>query len=53
MDRFVARHNIENFKQQLAKEKDSNERRLLEALLAEEEAKLALLEHEAFKLKSH
>ncbi len=53
MDRFIARRNIKHFKQQLAKEKDNHERRLLEGLLAEEEAKLAALDHDASKLKSH
>jgi hypothetical protein len=44
MDRFVAKHNIEHYREALAKETDEAKRRTLARLLAEEEAKLAALE---------
>jgi hypothetical protein len=40
MDRFVAHANIRRFKQLLEKERDPAERRVIERLLKEEEAKL-------------
>ena len=39
-DRFVARHNIEHFRELLSKETDESKRQNLRRLLAEEEAKL-------------
>ena len=44
MDRFIARHNVEHFRNQLATETDDAKRRTLLRLLADEEAKLAALE---------
>jgi len=41
MDRFVARQNIEHYRETLAKEPDEAKRVLLARLLAEEEKKLA------------
>lgn len=43
MDKFVAQHNIEHFQKLLTEIADSDERRTLMRLLAEEEAKLAKL----------
>ncbi len=43
MDKFVARHNIDHFRKQLAEETDEAKRQVLMHLLAEEEAKLARL----------
>jgi hypothetical protein len=40
MDRFVARVNIEHFREALAKETDEAKRHMLAHLLADEEAKL-------------
>jgi len=40
MQRFVARQNIQHFKDMLAAERDPARRVLLEAMIAEEEAKL-------------
>jgi hypothetical protein len=44
IDRFVARANIEHFQRKLAEETDEAKRKMLLTLLAEEEAKLAVLE---------
>jgi hypothetical protein len=41
MLRFVAQLNIDHYREMLAEETDANKRKLLEQLLAEEEAKLA------------
>ena len=41
MDRFVRRQNLEHFRKKLAETKDEPTRRMLLALLAEEEAKEA------------
>jgi hypothetical protein len=41
MDGYIARANIEHFRQLLATEADAEKRQLLLRLLAEEEAKLA------------
>jgi hypothetical protein len=43
MDRYVARLNIEHFREQLAKEQDPARREKLRRMLAEEGAKLAAL----------
>jgi hypothetical protein len=40
VDRFVAQHNIEHFRELIAKETDQGKRQTLRRLLAEEEAKL-------------
>jgi hypothetical protein len=40
MQRFVARQNIEHFKDLLSRETDKDRRTLLERMIAEEEAKL-------------
>ena len=45
MDRTVARLNIEHYRRLLAKELDEAKRRTLQRLMAEEEAKMAGLEH--------
>ncbi len=42
MQRFVARQNIQHFKERLAGESDPARRSLIERMIAEEEAKLAL-----------
>ncbi len=47
MDRTVARLNIEHYRRLLATETDESKRKMLQKLLAEEEAKLA--QHEAAK----
>jgi len=39
MDKFLHRHNLENFRKQLAETKDDAQRETLLQLLAEEEAK--------------
>ncbi len=44
MDKFVARQNIQHYREKLATEMDEERRRLLLRLLADEEAKLATLE---------
>jgi hypothetical protein len=41
VDRFVARHNIEHFRELISREPDEDKLRTLRRLLAEEEAKLA------------
>jgi len=41
MDKFIAKANIQHFKELLATEKNEGKRKLLEQLLAEEEQKLA------------
>jgi hypothetical protein len=41
MQRFVARHNVQHFREMLATETDPQQRQMLEKLLAEELAKLA------------
>jgi len=41
VDRTVARFNIEHYRRLLATETDEQKRRVLQTLLAEEEAKLA------------
>ena len=40
VDRFVARHNIEHFRELISKETDEDKLKTLRRLLAEEEAKL-------------
>jgi hypothetical protein len=44
MDRYIAKANIEHFRQKLAQERDAATRETLKRLLAEEEAKLVALE---------
>ena len=44
IDRFVARANIEHFQRKLAEETDEAKRKTLLTLLAEEQAKLTVLE---------
>ena len=44
MDRFVARQNIDHFRQQLAAERDAGKRAQLEGLLREAEAQLKAAE---------
>ena len=39
MDKFIHRHNLENYRKQLAETKDEAQRRGLMKLVAEEEAK--------------
>ena len=39
MDKFIHRHNLENYRKQLAETKDEAQRRVLMKLVAEEEAK--------------
>lgn len=51
MDEFVARLNIEHFKNRLATETDDARRQVLLRLLAEEEAKLALVLAEREKVR--
>lgn len=46
MDRFVARRNIEHFRQQLDVERDPAERAKLEQMLEEARAQLRLAEEE-------
>jgi hypothetical protein len=43
MDRYVAQQNVERYRRLLAQCEDDGERRTLQALLAEEEEKLATL----------
>ncbi len=40
VDRFIARHNIEHFRELISKETDEGKLQTLRRLLAEEEAKL-------------
>ena len=47
MDKFVARHNIEHFRRLIAAETDGAELEKLRQLLAEEEAKLEVIERRA------
>ncbi|HEV2714085.1 MAG TPA: hypothetical protein VGU64_02395 [Terriglobales bacterium] len=49
MDEFVARANIAHYREKLATETDDAARQMLRRLLAEEEAKLAILENDPFK----
>jgi hypothetical protein len=51
MDRFVARENIAHLRDKLATEQDEVKRQTLLRLLAEEEAKLAVLENNQPKKK--
>jgi hypothetical protein len=44
MDRFIARENVEHYKRLLTSECDEQKRRSVLRLLAEEEAKLRLME---------
>lgn len=44
MDRTIARLNIEHYRQRLSIETDEQKRQTLQRLLAEEEAKLAMLD---------
>jgi hypothetical protein len=44
MDKFVARANIKHYRRKLEEEPNEEKRKLLERLLAEEEAKLEALE---------
>ena len=44
MDRTIAHLNIERYRRMLAEETDESRRRMLQRLLAEEEAKLAALD---------
>ncbi|GEM_PF-5597397 len=46
MDRWIARQNIARFKQQLQNARSEAERRAVEKMLADEEAKLRTLEHD-------
>lgn len=41
MDGYVARQNIERFRQQLGKARDEGERRIIQQLLEREETRLA------------
>lgn len=50
MDKLVARLNIEHYRKVLANEADETRRHTLLHLLAEEEAKLAAIEHTPKKL---
>jgi len=52
MDRAVARLNIEHYRKLLANETDETRRQMLMRLLAEEEAKLASMDHPAKKRRS-
>ncbi len=45
MDRFIAHANIAHLREKLASEQDETKRQMLLRLLAEEEAKLAALDH--------
>jgi HPt (histidine-containing phosphotransfer) domain-containing protein len=47
MDRTVAHLNIEHYRRLLALETDESKRKMLQKLLAEEEAKLAKIRQEA------
>jgi len=47
MDRTVAHLNIEHYRRLLAAETDESKRKTLQRLLAEEEAKLAKMRHDA------
>jgi hypothetical protein len=49
MDKFVARLNIEHYRKKLAVESHEAQRKMLENLSAEEEAKLAALERKPEK----
>jgi hypothetical protein len=49
LDKFVARLNIEHYRKKLATEADEAQRKMLQGLLAEEEAKLAALERKPEK----
>lgn len=49
MDEFVARANIAHYREKLATETDDAARQMLRRLLAEEEAKLAMLENDPSK----
>ena len=49
MDKFVARANIAHYREKLATETDDAELQMLRRLLAEEEAKLAILENDPFQ----
>jgi hypothetical protein len=51
VDKTVARLNIEHFRRKLAEETDAGRRQTLLQLLAEEEAKLKALCHEAEEKK--
>jgi hypothetical protein len=52
MDRFIAIHNIEHLRKQLAEELDEAKRKVLSRLLAEEEKKLAVITANRQKSKS-
>lgn len=52
MDKFVARLNIEHYREVLADECDPERRRLVARLLAEEEAKLAAIELQSDERRS-
>ncbi len=45
MDKFIAHANIAHLREKLATEQDETKRQMLLRLLAEEEAKLAALDH--------
>lgn len=45
MDKTIARLNIAHFREKLTTEQDETKRQILRRLLAEEEAKLAALDH--------
>jgi len=51
MDKFVARVNIGHIRDQLATEQDEVKRQTLQRILAEQEAKLAVLEKNQAKKK--
>jgi hypothetical protein len=52
MRKFVARQNIDHYRQMLAVETDQEKRRLIEQLLAEEEAELAAAKEKDREQKS-
>ena len=52
MDKFIAQLNIDHYRKVLACERDPERRRLVGQLLAEEEAKLAAIEHRSEERKS-
>ena len=53
MDKRIARLNINHYRDKLATEQDETRRQILLRLLAEEEAKLAMLENDPSKKNRH
>jgi hypothetical protein len=53
MDKFVAKANIEHYREKLAQETDDSKRQVLTRLLDEEEAKLQSLTDVPQKKRSH